>query len=122
MHPLILLRNTITTGGDYDYLDATLQLRVAVIGSSFLIYCILDFFLLNNIVTWLTSQSTYFENLNKILNKLMNREFEILNYEEIIRMFKHEDLEIELSERYLAKYVTMKNRFQLVRAIHYIRV
>jgi ABC-type multidrug transport system fused ATPase/permease subunit len=83
-----------------------------VIGIEFLIYCAFDFFILDNIVAFITKHSSHFKKMNKKLNKLMNREFEILNYGELIRMFNHEQLEAHLTEVSFDKYLSAKHKFQ----------
>lgn len=83
-----------------------------LIGVEFMLYCILDVVLLNQIVELFTSQSKAFERNNKALHKFFNHEYEILNYEETVRMLNHEKLETDLSEGYLQSYLNAMNKYQ----------
>lgn len=84
-----------------------------MIGSEFLAYCFFDLFVLNNAIDFLTKQNEKFQKANSTLHKFLNREFEILSLEEVVRMFNHQQLEKKLSNKALGKYLNAITRYQL---------
>lgn len=87
------------------------------LGGEFLIYCAIDIFLLSYFVDWVTNHSQVFNRLDKALHKFINHEFEILSYEETVRIFNHQELETRLSKKLLNNYLQKNSRFLLVEDI-----
>ncbi len=88
-----------------------------VLGSEFLIYLILDICLLTYFVDFVTNHSAKMAKTDKRLQEFVNREFEIINNEETVRTFHHEELEARLSKNLLTKYLSIYGRFLLAEDI-----
>lgn len=82
-----------------------------LLGAEFLIYSILDIILLSHLIEYFTTQSNYFNKANNTLHKFINHEYGILTSEETVRMFNHEQLEIDISESFLHKYLAASQRY-----------
>lgn len=84
-----------------------------LIGLEFLGYLILDVFLLNLVVDYLTKREVRFQKYDRSLHGFINHEYEVLNYEETVRTFHHEQLEVRLSAKLLDKYLHHNSRQQM---------
>ncbi len=85
----------------------------ALIGGEFLLYSAIDIVLLTHMIEFFTAQSNHFAKMNKALQKFINREFEVMSFEETIRMLNHGSLETEFSEHHLLKYLTAMKSYKL---------
>lgn len=83
-----------------------------LVGSEFLLYWALDFFLLNSLANLLTKHDVRFSEMNKKMFKFINKECEILNFEETVRLFNHEHFEMKRSGQLLRKYLKANHAFQ----------
>lgn len=89
----------------------------AWVGAQLLIYYVLDLLILNKLQKWLTKQDLRLNEQEMALDKYMNREFEVLNLEELVRIFNQETLESNLSASKLQKYLIKRRNFQTAQAI-----
>lgn len=84
----------------------------AQMGIGFLGYCLIDFVLLSHLLKYLTQIDPKFVNVNKKLQRFFEQQYDIMSYEETVRMFNHQDLEINEGRRLLKNYQSARRKFQ----------